>query len=509
MQFNLVRVKQWPSGYIPPVKELANSYQLFCEFLRHLDGYGDSPYPDYKHYLLDQLDATRYDRDAADILIMEPRSHAKTTVDVIPYAPWRWLSEPYLRVGVYSAGERHSKKITRGIIRIVERLAEFGFYRIRDKKKQELTLWHNKPYIDPSLECYPIQGSSSVGSGKDIIIADDVYTTENASTEVKAAEVKVRYDSLTDLWREYEYPKRITIGTRLHTGDLYDDILRGTWGHRIFWFPIIPEKSRAGLPKIIENIEQADQIRKLCIWPDIIKAAKLRTRYNSPRAWHTQYMLQPADNAIPVFLRENILTTNKPANTTDFEYHKLAVYIDPAVGAANKHKGDNCAIIVGGVGKDGYWHVVDGWFGNDFVASDIEHAWKTLITRWCRSNHMGKMMFPKTVIEAAGQQALLLPPLKQAAMEEPIRGRVQISTQTTGNVKKELRIEGFLSPIVARRKLIIHESPVSKQLLTELVQFPGYRYRDLADATAAMVKSLAQFDPVWLGILRGESPGLL
>lgn len=506
MRFNLIRIKKLPANYYPSKKELAGSYQLFCEFLRHIDGFGHSPFPDYKHALLQQLDNMRFDESSSEVLIMEPRGHAKTTVDVIPYAPWLWLSEPHLRVGVYSAGERHSKKITRGIIRIVEKLAALGYYKIKDKKKQELTLCHDRPYLDPSLECYPIQGSSGVGSRKDVIIADDVYTTENANTETKAIDVVDRYDALTDLWTEHRFVKRITVGTRLHSGDLYDDILSGKWNHKVLWYPVIPESRAMGLPNRIENIKQAEEIRKLCIWPEILPAAKLMSAYNSPRRWNTQYMLMPVNNALPVFQKADILVSDSPVSPDSFEMEKLVIVIDPAVGAANKTKGDNCSMVVGGISKDGMWRVVDGWFSNTFLVEDLCAAWKQLMLRWQRRSNRGQVVFPLTVVEAQAQQALLFHPLRQAALDEPIRGQARFTAQTTGNIKKELRIEGFLSPIISRHKLVLHNSPIRQQLMTELLQFPGYRYRDVADAVAGLVKALARFDPRWLTILRGEHP---
>jgi hypothetical protein len=510
--FKIVRIKSLPPQVLPSKAELAKSYQLFCEFLRHIDGFGDSPFPAYKHELLQALDDNRFNSIESDILIMEPRAHAKTTVDVIPYAPWRWLSEPWLRVGVYSAGERHSKKITRGIIRIVERLAKFGYYKIKDKKMQELTLYHDKPYIDPSLECFPIQGNSSVGSRKDIIIADDVYTTENANSDIKAAEIKERYDQLTDLWSPYKYPKRLTIGTRLHTGDLYDDIINGKWGHKVLWYPIIPERLAVGLPNRLDknNIEEAKRIHSMCIWPDIIPLPKFISAYNSPRRWNTQYMLRPLNNAMPIFLREDILTTSTNISINDFEPEKFAIIIDPAAGQSGT-KGDNCAIVVGGIAKDGKWHIVDGWFSNQFTVNELCEAWKKIVLKWRNVINTGgyhRDWFPSTYVEAAAMQSLLQHPLRQAALDAPIRGNIAIRMQTTGNIKKELRIEGFLSPIISRNQLIIHNCPVAGQLINELVNFPGYRFRDVADATAGMIKALARYDARWKAILQGEQPEL-
>lgn len=510
MTFKLVRVKSMPKDYLPSKKQLASSYQFFCEFLRHRMGFGHSPYPIYKHRILQEMDdATR--NGETDILIMEPRSHGKTTVDVIPYLPWRWLTEPHLRGGVFSAGEKHSKKITSGIIKIIEMLAPYGYYELAERpKKQELKLVHDRPYIDPSLECYPIQGSGSVGSGKDVIICDDVYTTENANSETKAGDIEDRYDRLTDLWRETQNPLRITIGTPLCHGDLYDQIMHckdGKWQHKILWFPIVPQERLHLLPPAPITKEQAEAIRHLFIWPEVLSVGKIQSFYNSPGRWTSQYMLRPASEATPTFLRENITLLNQPARPDMFAPGALMIVIDPASGQQSRGRGDNCAIIVGGVDKQGTWRIVDGWFSNAFVIEDAANAWRDLVIKWqCVNTKTGRLFYPRTSVEAGGMQSLFRIPLSTVSKEAPIYGHAAIDLHTTGNVKKDIRIEGCLSPIISRRRLVIHASPVQTQLFTELVKFPGYPQRDVADATAALIHRLVTVDPYWRDLLKQESP---
>lgn len=463
---------------------LYNNFQYFCEIIRHRAGFAASPYPEFIHRILWEMQQTITDDGYEyDVLLELPRGHGKTTVIVAPFVAWRLLRAPSMRVAVFSAGKTRANIIASNAKKIITKIFPDQYHLAGKPTATALYLKHHLPLqSDPSLTSFPIHGMGSVGSRADLIVADDVYTSESADTVIRAAGVLDKYEDLPSLYGEKLKNQRITVGTRLGFNDLYDMIHRsGTY--KILRFPVIRPEDEPKLPPPPITKKEVGDVRKYCIWPNMMTDAKLIPAYNSPRIWNTQYMLRPPQSGNKAFLVEQIMReTGKPRATF---FKKLAISIDPAMGNLTRTVGDLCAIVVGGLDQEGHWHLIDGWAKRDFNIDEVGREWKNFLAKYKTASG-----YPTTFLESSAQQALMKPILRQYHNNAPIFSH-------SSTIKKNFKIAGFITPVLTTNRLHVWDSPISKDFISQLDRFDPQSDNnedDIIDAFAMLLHRLYHLD---------------
>lgn len=466
----------------PDPRLLRNDFQYFCEMVRHRSGFSNSPYPDFIHEIMWEMEQTMqpetYERD---VLIEMPRGHGKTTIIVAPFIAWRLLREPSTRVAVFSAGKTRASIIATNAKKIITKIFPDQYELAAKPTATTLMLKHNLfMQSDPSLTSFPIHGMGSVGGRSDLIVPDDIFTTESADTEIKAAGVIEKFEDLPQLFDCKKYNQRVTVGTRQGYGDLYDRIHQdGTY--KILRFPIVRPQDEDKLPPPPITTAQAGDVRKYCIWPSMMTDAKLIPAYNSPRVWNTQYMLRPPQAGHKAFLVQQIKMREGVPSIKKFS--NVVISVDPAVGNLTGTLGDKFAMLVIGFDLNGdkEWHLINGWAKNDFDIKEVAQVWKNFLARYNN---------PITYVETNAQQAFILPTLREASPRARISGKAS-------SLKKNFKITGFITPVITSNRLNVWPSDVREGFIYQLDRFDPQNKNnedDIIDAFAMALERLYHLD---------------
>jgi len=128
------------------------------------------------------------------LMVMAQRGQAKTTI-VAAYAVWALIHNPHWRVLVISAGGTQANDIAVLIIRLIMNMEALECMRpdklAGDRTSNEsFDIHHSLKGVDksPSVTCMGI-GANMQGKRADILIADDVESTKNATTPTERAKL--------------------------------------------------------------------------------------------------------------------------------------------------------------------------------------------------------------------------------------------------------------------------------------------------------------------------------
>lgn len=185
------------------VRESIAEAELRWQKLRLLQDY----YADFLLFLADVMEllgftTTEIQRDIARWLVHGPhylmvqaqRGQAKTTISAA-FAVWSLIHDPTHRVLIVSAGGKQASEISTLIIRIILTMPELECMRPDTNNGDRSSVEHFDVHYtlkgvdkSPSVACVGI-GSNLQGKRADLLIADDVESTKNATTALQRAQL--------------------------------------------------------------------------------------------------------------------------------------------------------------------------------------------------------------------------------------------------------------------------------------------------------------------------------
>jgi hypothetical protein len=126
----------------------------------------------------------------SNIMIQAQRGQAKTTITAV-FAVWSLIHNPQCRILIMSAGAKKANEISKGIYNIIHAMPELECLRPdRSSGDRTSTEAFDVHYtlrgagMNPSVACLGIT-SNMQGYRADILIADDIESGKNASTQVQ------------------------------------------------------------------------------------------------------------------------------------------------------------------------------------------------------------------------------------------------------------------------------------------------------------------------------------
>lgn len=400
-------------------------------------------------------------------LVLMPRNHGKSRVGNIAYVMWRLYKNPNMRVLILSEIRQNAVDMLTMIkdlydmIRDTQNAKDFmPFYVMGD--------WHgpqwNEDAIRVKTRTAPDTVPSIVTAGMeseitskhfDLILADDVVGEQNVTTPEQIEKHKAKISRLTEVgdYDRSRVTEYVFLGTRWHYSDYYSvildeltdiyDILKlGCWDDETHE-PLFGEKYTA---EMLEGI----------------RAEKLASPH--PEEWSNQWLNEPQDVENAIFKRSDIeIYEEAPKGLF------VGVFVD-AAWSENKWS-DYTAIVPVGIGNYNNRYVFPYWYGredNPFVTA------KKIISICAPfyNDHTLRILG----IEDGPAFKALSPILADMAGDwlHPV-------PMKTENRSKDGRILG-LAGLTVNKKLHIRKNMT--ELLEQLLRFPRYSRRDLADALA-------------------------
>lgn len=185
------------------VRESITEAELRWQKLRLLQDY----YADFLLFLADVMEllgftTTEIQRDIARwlahgphyLMVQAQRGQAKTTISAA-FAVWSLIHDPTHRVLIVSAGGKQASEISTLIIRIILTMPELECMRPDTNNGDRSSVEHFDVHYtlkgvdkSPSVACVGI-GSNLQGKRADLLIADDVESTKNATTALQRAQL--------------------------------------------------------------------------------------------------------------------------------------------------------------------------------------------------------------------------------------------------------------------------------------------------------------------------------
>jgi len=173
-----------------------------------------------------------------------PPQHGKTKGITVPYAAWRMLREPGLRVGVGAHTQKYAEKISGWIKKVVERGGgEFGAV----SRKDEWELTNGSTFIARGVS------ASIAGESLDLFMIDDVFGSRQDADSVAIQEAVYEWymDDITP--RLQKRAALVAVNTRWGVGDLFGNVLASEDG---------PNWVYHRIPAIGETQEERDDVAR-------------------------------------------------------------------------------------------------------------------------------------------------------------------------------------------------------------------------------------------------------
>lgn len=264
------------------------------------------------------------------LLVNVPPGHAKSTTITAAYTLWRLMKEPNSQIVIVSKNDSMAKK---WMFQIQDWLVSRSFEKLQTDFgpeggfKDTSPIWNaHQIYFgpqlrdenakDPSLETLGMHGTI-YGARADLIILDDVITTENAHD----FERQIEWLTGMVLTRPADEDKVLIVGTRVSPQDLYRELLNPSryddeqppWTYfsspAVLEFHDDPEQWVTLWPKsnVVKRgqvvVPDADGLYPKWDGPSL---ARMRKRLSTnPKAWTLNYQQEEVDEE-SVFPREQV-----------------------------------------------------------------------------------------------------------------------------------------------------------------------------------------------------------
>lgn len=154
-----------------------------------------------------------------------PREHGKSEAGAVVIPTWAAVADPNIRVLLMSETENQAKSKLREIrTKINEIGPKYGRVIVEDNKT-ELTLGRAANWDVPTVKAAGFQ-TGVTGGHFDLIIFDDLISFDSQRTEARRSKAWQKFQDYLNLGSEGQTTK-LTIGTRKHPDDLYNNLIEG------------------------------------------------------------------------------------------------------------------------------------------------------------------------------------------------------------------------------------------------------------------------------------------
>lgn len=450
-----------------------------------------------------------------DRLLLDPREHWKTTIDVGDTCQWI-IGFPNVKISMYSG----SDVLTEQIINMVRNqflLNEEFKNLFHEFALTEKTMGTAHGFVSPARTDWKLReptlfastlGSVSTGGHPHIIKYDDVVTDRNSETVDQLEKTKLRVAATHPLVLSGGY--RDFIGTRYNFNDAYgkyiDDLQEENCLTEIIPFGTI----RTGESwKIFE--------RKACTLPfspksEILfpqdgreksrfnyKELKKRLKSMGPQQFGNQYLNDPAWGSVTSFKEDDLRNCIVPFEAIPlyrksflsgqtYRAHKVFLAWDLAFSI--KKQACRTAGVVGMYDTLGRLYILDLTIGR-WTSDEFLYEFIKLAAKWY--NFIGRI-----AVEDAGGSQLITPSLRTAT-GGGMRLAEMIDWLPTTNVKraKEERILSLIPLIKSKKFFINADLPHLEEFIKEFVRYsPQAKMVDIPDATSRLLHYHSMVDIV-------------
>ena len=396
------------------------------------------------------------DEKNRQIIILAPRSHAKTTCISINYPLREVINNPNVRIILASNTITQSQSFLREIVANIEnnRLLNSVFGNVKPGipgkwTEGEIIVKREKMSKDATVSCVGT-GGAVLTKRADIIICDDILDTENTSTRDQRKKVKDWFFRVLLPCLEPE-GKLIVIGTRWNVQDLYGELLK--------------DKSFQ-----IRKVYKAIKDDGKALWPERWSLERLLEKKKSAGSliFGQQYLNVAIDDESALF-KHNWIKFYKP---DEIDIKSLDIYgaLDPAI--SKKETADYSAFVTVGVHKEsGKIYVLDVSRGHWTVAEQIQ----VIFDKYAFFKH------EQIGVETVAFQSIIKTELDRIGAEKRI---YPPTTELKPDRDKYRRIL-TLQPYFENGIIVLKENQVN--LIDELLTFPAGKNDDCIDALAYAV----------------------
>ncbi len=389
-------------------------------------------------------------------LILMPRGSFKSTVVTVAATIQKLIQDPKKTILISSETQANAIKFVSEIKNHLEVNPRFrGLY--GDWVNKGNTWKANEFVIKPrqglfggkeaSVTAGSLEKGTQVGMHYDIVILDDVVSSNNIGTEDAIQKTIDHYKLLLsilnpdgEIW---------VVGTRWSHGDLYA------------WLsdPEGPEYEQVDVFLRTAEDDQGNLLMPEILSRDFLDQQK---KTQGTFIYSCQYLNRPTSSDLNVFKDKDIrFYDHKPYGLIYF------ITLDPAISL--RAKSDYTGIIVNGVDYHGDWYIQEAiqerMSPNDIISKIFELCEKY------------------SPIMCVGMEKFALEKMLQINLNQEMQRRnVYIpikELETNTRVSKEVRIKA-LQPVVESHKLYIKKEHT--ELYRQLLYFPQIRYDDLIDA---------------------------
>jgi predicted phage terminase large subunit-like protein len=411
------------------------------------------------------------------VIILAPRSHAKTTCLSINYPLWLIAGNPNVRIILASNTITQAQSFLRELTSHLE--ADKMFRAVFGTLKPEIPVrWTDTEIIvlrdklvkDATVSCVGT-GGTVLTKRADVIICDDILDSENTATLEQRKKVKDWFFRTLLPCLEPE-GKLIVVGTRWNTQDLYGELLKDESFNVRKTYKAIKDDGTA-------------------LWEERWSLEKLMEKKRSAGSliFNQQYQNEAIDDESALF-KQSWLKMDK----NDIDISKLDIYgaLDPAI--SQKQSADYSAFTTVGVDKSGKIYVLDVARGHWTVAELIQ----TIFNKYAFFKHK------RIGVETVAFQQVIKSELDRISQEK----RIYLPTAELKPDKDKYRRASALTPFFENGVIFLKENQV--ELIDELLQFPTGRHDDCVDALAYAVQMVKEVPPepriTWLNVDRDEEP---
>lgn len=438
-----------------------------------------------------------------DRLLLDPREHYKTTIDVADTIQWI-LVFPDIRISMFSGTEDLVKEIMEMVRRQFqwnEKFRELFPEHKLDQRKRESVFSFTTParknwrLREPTLSISTIN-SVSTGGHFEVMKFDDIVTTNNSDTEDMIEKVKNRVKSAVPLVVVGGY--RDFIGTRYDHNDAYGAILKGLPPEKVV--EKIPFGSITLTPqwKVFERQACEMPLGKdsKCLFPVHASGKKnfdygeLVKRYNDMGAeeFGCQYLNDPMWGQVGQFtenmLRSILIPMNKIPLITKHRmsgqiYKTSKVFITWDTAYSLKKQACRTVGAVGAFDMYGRLFLIDIEVGR-FSPDEFVYRFMKLLRKWY--GFLGRVG-----IEEAAGAPMIMPSLRASSINQRIS--LPIDWLPISPTKPKAERIFALIPLIKNNKFFINKDiPHLDEIIEEFTTYkPKKKFADIPDAVSLLL----------------------
>lgn len=435
-------------------------------------------------------------------LLLVSRGHVKSNIVTIAWALWKIVRDPNIRILIGSHKEPDAKKFLRTIKSYIESERFQHFYpeikkamdggKPRVWNATEILVERTSTTTENTVEVFS-QGADVTGRHYELIILDDLVTREStrSSELIKATKdfhellqnlldpggleimLGTRYDYSDEYGRVLEDPelsqeydcKIIPYSPNI---DIVDDFLAGKKWNRDHDFQWLAYPSRYTLDS------------KDWISPDDDKTKNRKSlpkekRLQGPTVFANQIALEPRDPGTAPFLEQDIVWID-PQEWMSIKAGDLR-YFQVCDLSSETPTPDSFTVIVMGAVDATRIYITDIWRGTYSGIKVAQH----LIDAQCLPQHERPA---RVGMEPGPYEKALQPWLRNLMREQEVFVPIKMLPRVQSQKSKNDRIMGLESWVADHRFCILRSCPNAQQLVNELVKFPAWDIKDVADACA-------------------------